>query len=52
MDKPPVRSGGAHMRNCCSMWVMTWIHERAGNGTKNLVLYDLWLVCVVNVKSP
>jgi hypothetical protein len=40
MDKRPVRRGGAHMRNCCYMWVMTWIHERAGNGTKNQVLYD------------
>jgi hypothetical protein len=22
------------------MWVMTWTPERAGNGTKNQVLYD------------
>jgi hypothetical protein len=34
------RRRGVHTRNCW-MWVMTWIPERAGNGTKNQVLYDL-----------
>jgi hypothetical protein len=33
------RRRGVHTRNCW-MWVMTWIPERAGNGTKNQVLYD------------